>query len=66
MGLGLARVEWGGVGWGRAGVPSSSGPSWHPLPQEGQDGKEPHWTIYDKDVFVCLALFLSVLRSPGQ
>ena len=30
----------------------------------GRRGRGPHWTIDGKDVFVLLALFLSILRSP--
>lgn len=59
----MARIGW--VGWGMAGVPSSSRPSWHPFAPKraGWEG-EPHWTIYDTDLLVCLFSF--VLVSPEE
>ena len=66
VGLGLARIGWGG--WGTAVVPCLQVLLGTPLPQEGQDGKErlTGQFMTKTSWFVCLALFLSVLRSPGQ
>lgn len=63
--LGLARIGWGGVGQACLHLQVLLGT---PLPQEGQDGKESLTGQFMTKTswFVCLALFLSVLRSPGQ
>ena len=66
VGLGLASIGW--LGWGTAGCLRLQVLLGTPLPQEGQDGKESLTGQFMTKTswFVCLALFLSVLRSPGQ